>query len=142
MLKQTKEREQMREQIAKYCRRLMLSKEIVTYCEQEATPRQEEFLCRILADEHLRREASKRARLLQRASFPVLKSFADYEFHCVRMPPTLTKEELLSCQFIDEKKNLVLYGPVGLGNYRKILLMERLSENLRSSIEILPKIFP
>lgn len=115
MLKPTRDREQVRDRIAGYCRRLMLSKEIVTYCEQMATPRQEEFLCQILADELARRELSKKTRLLKRACFPVYKSFADYEFQCVRMPPTLSQEELLSCQFIGEKKNLVLYGPVGLG---------------------------
>jgi DNA replication protein DnaC len=115
MLKPPKEREQTRDEIAGYCRQLMLSRQIVQLCEQEATPKQEEFLCQVLAEEIANRERSKKTRLLNRASFPVLKSFADYEFHCVRLPPSLSKEELLSCQFIKEKKNLVLYGPVGIG---------------------------
>ena len=30
-------------------------------------------------------------------------------------PPALTREEMLSCSFVGEKKNLILYGPVGIG---------------------------
>lgn len=115
MLKPTAEREQIRYEIAGFCRQLMLSRQVVQLCEQEATPRQEEFLHHILSEEIIARERSKRVRLLNRANFPVLKSMDDYEFHCLRLPPALTRDELLSCQFIREKKNLVLYGPVGIG---------------------------
>jgi DNA replication protein DnaC len=115
MLKPLREREKIRDEIMIYCRQLMLSRQVIQLCEQEATPKQEEFLCRVLAEEIAGRERSRRARLLTRAGFPVLKSFAEYDFHCVRLPPALTKDELLSCQFIQEKKNLVLYGPVGIG---------------------------
>ena len=123
MLISPREREQLRQELAGYCRRLMLSQQIVTCCEQEATPRQEEFLCRILREELARRECSKKVHLVQRAGFPVLKSFADYDFHCVRFPPTMNQEELLSCQFIREKKNLVLYGAVGLGKTHMALAL-------------------
>src|SRR5690606_30314746 len=46
---------------------------------------------------------------------PALKSFEGYEFNCVTLPPTLTKEELWSVAFVNENRNLVLYGPVGIG---------------------------
>lgn len=115
MLKAPAEREQMRYEISSFCRQLMLSRQVMQICEQEATPRQEEFLHHVLAEEIAGRERSKRARLLNRANFPVLKSLDDYAFNCVRLPPVLSLEELLSCQFIQDKKNLVLYGPVGIG---------------------------
>jgi DNA replication protein DnaC len=110
-----KDREQMRQEIAVYSRQLMLSSGVTELCSTEATPRQEQFLHRVLSEEMTRRERNKKARLLQRASFPVLKSFTDYEFSGIRFPPDLSKDELLSCQFIAEKKNLVLYGGVGTG---------------------------
>lgn len=115
MMASKKEREQMRQEIASYCRQLMLSSAVAEVCATEATPRQEQFLHRILSEEMSRRERNKRARLLKRAGFPVLKSFSEYEFSGIRFPPDLTKEELLSCRFIGEKKNLVLYGGVGTG---------------------------
>ena len=110
-----KDREQMRREIAVYSRQLMLSSGVAELCDTEATPRQEQFLHRVLSEEMTRRERNKKARLLKRASFPVLKSFNDYEFSGIRFPPDLSKDQLLSCRFIAEKKNLVLYGGVGTG---------------------------
>lgn len=115
MLKPYAEREAIRRDIAGYCRQLMLSQQAVRMCEEDATPRQEEFLHRILSEEIANRERSRKARLLNRACFPVVKSFDSYEFSFIRMPPSLSREELLGCHFIPQKKNLVLYGPVGTG---------------------------
>ena len=115
MMPARKEREQMRQEIATYSRQLMLSSAIAERCATDATPLQEQFLHQVLSEEVSRRERNKRARLLKRAGFPVLKSFSEYEFSGIRLPPDLTKDELLSCRFIAEKQNLVLYGGVGTG---------------------------
>lgn len=109
------DRQRMRQEIAAFSRQLMLSGGVAELCAAEATPRQEQFLHRVLSEEMIRRERNKKTRLLKRAGFPVLKSFTDYEFCGIRFPPDLTKDELLSCRFIAEKKNLVLYGGVGTG---------------------------
>jgi len=93
----------------------MLSSRVVELCESEATPRQEEFLLKVLSEEIDRRERGRKARLLNRAGFPTFKSFEDYDFSEIRFPPTLSIEELLRTDFIPEKKNLVLYGGVGTG---------------------------
>lgn len=85
MLKPPAEREQLRFEISGFCRQLMLSRQVVTLCEQDATPRQEEFLHRVLSEEIAARERSRRARLMNRAHFPVLKSLEGYEFGCVRL---------------------------------------------------------
>jgi len=111
----TKNREKMRQEITSWSRKLMLSCGVTELCVAEATPRQEQFLHRVLSEEITRRERNKKARLLNRAGFPVLKSFSEYEFCEIRFPPALSREELLSCRFIAEKKNLVLYGGVGTG---------------------------
>ena len=52
---------------------------------------------------------------MQRAGFPVYKTFEDYDFRGIKFPAALTREELTSCSFVAEKKNLVLFGPVGTG---------------------------
>ncbi|MDA3951383.1 MAG: IS21-like element helper ATPase IstB [Spirochaeta sp.] len=115
MIATARDREQTRREIAGYSRGLMLSAGVSDLCATEATPKQEEFLHRVLAEEMARRDRNRKTRLLSRAGFPVLKSFTDYDFSGIRFPPALTKEELVSCRFIAEKKNLVLYGGVGTG---------------------------
>lgn len=61
------------------------------------------------------RDRLRKVRLFQRAAFPIRKTLEGYEFHSLRLPSTLLTDELTSCQFIRDKKNLVLYGPVGTG---------------------------
>lgn len=61
------------------------------------------------------RERLRKARLFQRAAFPVRKTLEGYEFYSLRLPQSLHPDELTSCQFVRDKKNLVLYGPVGTG---------------------------
>jgi DNA replication protein DnaC len=115
MIRTPQERERTRLAIASMSRKLMLSSRVVELCEIEATPRQEEFLHKVLSEEIDRRERGKKARLLNRAGFPVFKSFEGYDFSEIRFPPALSKEDLLRADFIPEKKNLVLYGGVGTG---------------------------
>ncbi|MGO9530805.1 MAG: IS21-like element helper ATPase IstB [Syntrophobacteraceae bacterium] len=115
MIRPGSEREEQRREIMDYSRRLMLSGRVAELCETEATPRQEEFLHRVLSEEIVRRERGKKSRLLNRAGFPVVKSFEGYDFSDIRLPPAFDRDELLSCQFVQEKKNLVLYGGVGTG---------------------------
>ncbi len=110
-----KEREQARKEIYNYCRQLMLSSRILELCECEATPKQEEFLRMVLSEEIAQRERSRRTRLTNRAGFPAYKTFEGYEYLCVKFPPAFSRQELESCEFIKEKRNLVLYGPVGIG---------------------------
>ena len=98
-----KDRQIMREEIAVFSRKLMLSGGVVELCAAEATPRQEQFLHRVLSEEIIRRERNKKARLLNRAGFPVLKSFEEYDFSEIRFPPALPLEELLICRFFAEK---------------------------------------
>jgi len=114
MIIPAKARSQRREELSHICRKLFLSQQLVQLCEQ-ATPKQEEFLCEALALEVENRERSMRTRLLNRARFPMPKSLQGYDYSRVRIPPSITKGELESCDFIGKKTNLVCHGPVGTG---------------------------
>jgi len=46
----------------------------------------------------------------QRATFPIRKTLEGYEMNSLRLPSTLHTDELTSCQFVRDKKNLVLFG--------------------------------
>ena len=50
------ERALIRQEISKACKRLALTQQVVTMCELEATPRQEEFLYQVLSQELAYRE--------------------------------------------------------------------------------------
>ncbi len=110
-----KERAPLREEIAGFCRLLVLSRNVVRLCEEEATPKQEEFLHRVLAEELEGRERNRKSRLLARAGFPVFKTLDGFEMRGIRLPDSLPPAELRDVAFIRDKRNLVLYGPVGTG---------------------------
>lgn len=80
------ERALIRQEISKACKRLALTQQVVTMCELEATPRQEEFLYQVLSQELAYRERLRRERLLKRAAFPVRKTLDDYEWTALRLP--------------------------------------------------------
>ncbi len=110
-----KMRETMHQEIRIQSRKLFLSDCIAGLCETEATPKQSEFMLRALNAELAAREENKQRRLLKRAGFPAFKSFESYEYRSVKFPPAFTREELETVAFVAEKRNLVLYGPVGVG---------------------------
>jgi DNA replication protein DnaC len=120
-----KERATLRSEISAYCKKLVLSQRAVELCESEATPKQEEFLHRVLTEEMENRERSRRGRLMNKAGFPVYKTLEGYDRVGVKLPSSLQWSDLTDGTFIQAKRNLVLYGPVGTGNYRRKLVMER-----------------
>lgn len=109
-----KARRERREVISGYCRRLSWSQTAVSLCEQ-ATPMQEVFLEEVMAAELANREVGRRARLMSRAGFPAHKTLTDFERSVVQLPSTLTWDDLTAGQFIEDRRNLVFYGGVGLG---------------------------
>lgn len=88
------ERALIRQEISMACKRLALTQQVVSMCELEATPKQEEFL---------HRERMRRERLLKRAAFPVRKTMDDYEWDVLRLPAALPPEEVTSCNFVRMK---------------------------------------
>ncbi len=101
--------------ISTSCKSLFLTSTIPEMVQQEGTQRQVEFLATALSREVEQRDANKRVRLIKRARFPIYKTFEGYEYRCVKLPPALSREELEDVKFIEDKNNLVLYGPVGIG---------------------------
>jgi len=118
-----KEREQLRSEISAFCKKLVLSQRAVELCEKEATPKQEEFLHRVLAEEMEHRERSRRSRLMNRAGFPVYKTLEGYDRQGVKLPTSLKWSDLTDAVFIQAKRNLVLYGPVGTGKTHLAIAM-------------------
>lgn len=76
----------------------------------------EQFLKDLLQEEIRLREQARSARLIKKAKFLDNKSLIDYEWtEQIRFPPHITKEELCSLRFIENKQNVVLVGAPGTG---------------------------
>ncbi|MEG2687192.1 MAG: ATP-binding protein, partial [Christensenellaceae bacterium] len=110
--KQQAETEQV---IANACKKLFFTAAVPEMCGQEGTPKQIEYLKDALLRELEMREENKKSRLVKRARFPVYKTFEGYSYKQVQLPPALEREDLETASFIEQKQNLVLYGPVGVG---------------------------
>ena len=108
-------RTEMEQNIAENCHKLFLTSAIPDMCQRRGAPKQLEYLHEALELEIQRREQNKRERLLKRARFPIYKTFDGYEYGKVKLPPALSQKELEDVSFIEQKQNLVMYGPVGVG---------------------------
>jgi len=69
------------------------------------------------------RERSRRSRLMNRAGFPVYKTLEGYDRQGVKLPTSLKWSDLTDAVFIQAKRNLVLYGPVGTGKTHLAIAM-------------------
>lgn len=96
-------------------RQLFLSARISEVCREKGTQKQLEFVEELFQKELDLRDENRRRRLIKRAGFPVYKTFEGYSYDSVKFPPAFGMEGLEQLDFVPERKNLVLYGPVGIG---------------------------
>lgn len=105
----------MKEQIAQCCKKLRLSRNIAEISDQVQAQSHEEYLLKILQQELAYREKTRKSRLIKQAGFYTLKTFDGYCFNEIRLPTGFSIDALKEASFVDEKKNLILYGNVGTG---------------------------
>ena len=114
-MRTTQKRDDVNARVRAAARKLYLSGALGDLCETQGTMQQAEFMMDALEQEVHIRERNAVNRLIRRAAFPSVKSFRDYDYACVTIPPAITQEELESVGFVEKKQNLILYGPVGTG---------------------------
>jgi DNA replication protein DnaC len=74
-----------------------------------------EFLSRLVQDEVERRAQKQLSLRLRRGALNTTKSIEDFDF---RFNPNLNRQQILdlaTCQFVREKRNVLLCGPTGVG---------------------------
>ena len=96
-------------------RGLPFTKSVLGPTVEDATAAQRRFLHALFTQEQESRGVAKRARLPRNASFPVVKTFAGYDWSNLNWPPDWGRAQLTSLEFITQQENLVLYGDVGTG---------------------------
>jgi DNA replication protein DnaC len=105
----------VREEITECCKRLRLSQNMVKSLDLIEKQDSEEFILELLNREIEYREETRKVRNLKNAGFYTLKTFDDFVFDNIRFPSGTNPEVLRTCDFIKEKKNLILFGNVGTG---------------------------
>lgn len=113
----------LKEELLNCCKALRLSRGLVDNSEEIAAESHQAYLLELLQREIAHREKSKRDRLLKNAGFYTLKSFDDYRFDEVKLPSGVTQDYLKQTQFMEEQKNLILYGNVGTGKTHLAIAM-------------------
>lgn len=75
-----------------------------------------EFFSLLVQDELLSRESNNFEKRIQAAGFGIQKTFEeyDYRFNSDIFPPQMLRD-LATCRFIENKQNLVIAGPPGIG---------------------------
>jgi len=105
----------MNEDISVYCRKLRLSRNFVNNSAVVEKSSPQEYLLEILRLECEYREKLKIERLIKTAGFYNRKRFCDFCFDEVKLPSDVTPVYLKEGRFIEDVKNLILYGNVGTG---------------------------
>lgn len=75
-----------------------------------------EFLSLLVQDELISREDSMAAKRLKAAGFGEEKTFQQFDFHFnEKVLPPATLRDLASCHFVEQRQNLVIGAPPGVG---------------------------
>lgn len=103
------------ELIKQYCKKLRWGSTIHKNYSKIQAVDYADFLAQLLKLEVEQREVSRKNRNLRGAGFDVIKTFDRYGFNNIQMPKNFDIEQLKKVDFIENKENLILYGPVGTG---------------------------
>ena len=76
----------------------------------------EQYMRDLLEIEVREREANRMARMIKQAGFRVIKTIDKFIWKpTIEIPASITREEMETAAFVQEKENLVLMGAVGTG---------------------------
>lgn len=102
-------------EIADCCKRLRLSRNLVEMAQSMEGESHQEYLFNLLSSELSYRKKVRIEKLVSSAGFYTIKTFKGYRFDEITLPADLTIESLKSLDFIQEKKNIIMYGGTGTG---------------------------
>lgn len=103
------------ESVAKACKELKLSRNIVENMQQIEAEDKYKFLLQLFQLEIQHRADNRKQRNIQSAGFYNIKGFSDYVYDDIEVPSGLSVADMESVEFIRRKENLILYGNSGTG---------------------------
>lgn len=103
------------EMLYNLCRKLRLGRDMIENAKSMKEKDPIILLNKLFTMEVESRELKRRNTFIKQAKFDVLKTFEDYTFKDIKMPKSITPDEITIPSFIEKKENLILYGNVGSG---------------------------
>ena len=109
----------LHERISEYCTKFKLPGVLESYQHLADSAAEEklsysEYLCKLFEIENSGREFRGREMVLKMAGLPKLKTIDTFDFSSSSVNKTLINE-ILTLRFVDECKNILLFGPSGVG---------------------------
>jgi DNA replication protein DnaC len=105
----------MEDQLRQACRRLRLGNSLIQNAKKITAVTHLDFLLQLFAAELDERDRKRRNAYLRAAKFDLMKTFENYTFQDIKMPPALSPDDILNASFVPKRENLILYGNVGAG---------------------------
>jgi DNA replication protein DnaC len=102
-------------EVQKLSRRMFFSNATLHTHLPSASIAELQFLKKLLVTEQEKRTINRRARYIKSAGFPVLKSFNGYDFTGIEFPKRMSKDQMLTLQFIERHNVLLFFGGCGSG---------------------------
>lgn len=132
------ERAALEKRIREGARRLCLSNDTVGWFLEGATPRQLDAVAGLVEHELEVREANRRTRLLRKAAFPAMKSFASFDFSDVRMPEGHSASDMESLAWLEAAQDYVFYGQTGRGKTHLAIALGMLAVDAGRTVRYFP----
>jgi len=82
---------------------------------EESNSGYQDFLMALIEDEYERRQSGKLLKRLRQAGFEEEKTFEGFDFSFNPQIPVKKIKQLANCIYIENKENIFLLGPVGVG---------------------------
>lgn len=105
----------MEKTLIELCKKLRLGTGLVDNAKIVKKKNQIEFLIELFSLELENRELRRRNSYIKAAKFDIIKTFEDYTFESIKIPKSISEDEIIAAAFIQKKQNLILYGNVGSG---------------------------
>lgn len=105
----------MEEMLYKACRKLRFGINIIDNAKIIKKDNNIEFLLELFTLELESRDMKRKNVYIKQAKFDVLKTFEDYSFEDIKIPKSITPDDIVNTSFVKKKENLILYGNVGSG---------------------------
>ena len=105
----------LNQEIADCCKQLRLSRNLAEMAQSMDGDTHQEYLLKLLSSEISHRRKVHIDKLISSAGFYTIKTFEGFRFDEITLPNDLSIEKLKSLDFINEGRNLIMYGGTGTG---------------------------
>src|ERR1035437_7241158 len=110
----------MEDMLFKACRKLRFGSTVIENAKRIEKTDTISFLLELFRLELANRELKRKNTYIKAAKSDVFKTFEDYTFNDIKIPRSITPDDIIATNFISKTENLILYGNVGRSEERRV----------------------